>query len=389
MRALIRNRPRLLLALLCATSLLVSETGIRLAFSQPWFLRRAAVNSSSWWRLRWIARGVPSEKNVARYHSIYRFDKELGWRVRPRLDRRVMANNAILSTNSRGLRGARDHNAIKTAGTIRIVAIGDSFTFGEEVSDDSTFPSQIETLMPETEVLNMGVGGYGHDQMALYLEREGVGYAPDAVVLGFVADDMRRNVLRFRDYWKPRFSLVNGRLVLEDRAIPTVAETVEGEFLRLKSIDLLEILFNRVGHTIGLNQRRERDITEALLDRIIEMGLRLKAKIVFAYLPLGFEITDDERSAGEAFFNAYCESRMKRYDGPFSCIDARPEFRAQARAGRRFRGGHLEGHYDAAGQLLVAKEITRQLGLVLAGLPRGSRAPGASQKPSDAPAHRP
>lgn len=94
-------------------------------------------------------------------------------------------------TNSRGIRG-REHAYTKPAGTRRIVVIGDSFTWGYGVSNGETYPDRLEALLPGTDVINLGVTAYGLRQERLYLEREGVRYAPDVVVLGFCLNDIYR-----------------------------------------------------------------------------------------------------------------------------------------------------------------------------------------------------
>jgi hypothetical protein len=91
-----------------------------------------------------------------------------------------------LNSNSKGLRGKAEHEYQRTAGKRRILVLGDSFTFGEEVSDDETFPHYLESALPNTEVVNFGVQGYGHDQMLLCLKEEGVKYYPDIVILDFL-----------------------------------------------------------------------------------------------------------------------------------------------------------------------------------------------------------
>jgi hypothetical protein len=83
-----------------------------------------------------------------------------------------------------------------------------------------------------TEVLNLGVHGYGHDQMLLYLREEGLRYRPDVVLLGFVQIDMPRNQLSFRDYAKPRFGV---RRRLSRRNVPGVPRTRWGAGVPLSS----------------------------------------------------------------------------------------------------------------------------------------------------------
>ena len=76
------------------------------------------------------------------------------------------------------LEGKTEHQYQPTPGRHRIVTLGDSYTFGDEVSDDETYSHYLERCLPDTEVMNFGLSGYGHDQMLLYLEQEGVKYHP-------------------------------------------------------------------------------------------------------------------------------------------------------------------------------------------------------------------
>ena len=80
--------------------------------------------------------------------------------------------------NSKGLR-AREYEYVKSANTIRIAVFGDSFTFGEGVQNDETYPAQLEKLFKanrsinsqgrKVEVINFGVGKTGTShQYALY-----------------------------------------------------------------------------------------------------------------------------------------------------------------------------------------------------------------------------
>ena len=68
----------------------------------------------------------------------------------------------------------------------------------------------------EYALLNYGVGGYGLDQIYLLLRATLDRFAerdPIVVVSMLVDDDLARSMLTFRDWPKPRFRLVDGRLV--------------------------------------------------------------------------------------------------------------------------------------------------------------------------------
>src|SRR5262245_30306251 len=95
-----------------------------------------------------------------------------------------------------------------------ILAVGDSFTFGEDVSDPEIWPS---TLQGRTgrRVLNGGVSGYGLDQIVLRAEMLAALYKPDVIIVGFIADDIERTEMR-RLWWrnKPWFTVAGDGLAL-------------------------------------------------------------------------------------------------------------------------------------------------------------------------------
>lgn len=126
--------------------------------------------------------------------ALHRRDEELGWVPRANASGTHDEPGRFRSTygtSTRGLRG-REHALAKPAGITRIVTIGDSFTWGYGVNNGEPYPDRLETLLPRTEVINLGVTGYGLRQETRYLAREGVQYAPDVVVVGFCLNDIYR-----------------------------------------------------------------------------------------------------------------------------------------------------------------------------------------------------
>jgi len=67
--------------------------------------------------------------------------------------------------------------------------LGDSFVFGENLTDEQTVPAQLEGILNRKgkwEVLNLAVHGYGTDQQWLRLQRLGFRFHANIVVLGFL-----------------------------------------------------------------------------------------------------------------------------------------------------------------------------------------------------------
>jgi len=97
--------------------------------------------------------------------------------------------------NSAGLRD-RETSPRKPPGTVRIVAIGDSVTYGSGARETS-YPEQLERLLRDWngarthrfEVLNLGVRGYNITQVVERLRVLGLRYDPDLVVYGYVLND--------------------------------------------------------------------------------------------------------------------------------------------------------------------------------------------------------
>jgi lysophospholipase L1-like esterase len=140
-------------------------------------------------------------------------DPVLGWRYRSGY---VSSDDQI---NMQGLRSEREYSKLPDPGLVRVVAYGDSFTYGTEVSNSESWPAQMEQGFPHLEVLNYGVPGFGTDQAYLRYAQEGRELSPRVVLIGFAPVDLRRVVNVYRRFIsttelplvKPRFVLTRGR----------------------------------------------------------------------------------------------------------------------------------------------------------------------------------
>jgi hypothetical protein len=154
-------------------------------------------------------------------HSFDQYSPILGWELKPGL------HTPAVTSNSVGLRGTKEYEPTPPPGVHRILFMGDSFVFGENLSDQQTVPAQLERVLDRDgkwEVLNLAVHGYGTDQQWLRLQHLGFRYHADLVILGFFEADLFRNILPFRDYAKPYFELKNNQLVLRNVPVPSPLE---------------------------------------------------------------------------------------------------------------------------------------------------------------------
>jgi lysophospholipase L1-like esterase len=104
-----------------------------------------------------------------------------------------------IRTNSLGLRSA-DVAQPKPVDVFRILALGDSVTFGWGLRGEDAYPSQLASLLATLrsdqrfEVVNAGVSGYGTWQQALWLAEAGLALQPDVVVVQAHLNDASDNL---------------------------------------------------------------------------------------------------------------------------------------------------------------------------------------------------
>ena len=118
-------------------------------------------------------------------------DPELGYR-HPRSVQYTLGDNQV-SLNSKGLRD-EEIDYPKPAGERRILALGDSVTFGWGTDQGDSFADRMEPLLQQRtgdhwQVINAGVNGYNTEQEQRWLQTEGLRYQPDIVLLTYVIND--------------------------------------------------------------------------------------------------------------------------------------------------------------------------------------------------------
>ena len=190
--------------------------------------------------------------------------------------------------------------------------------------------------------------------MLLYLKEEGLKYRPDIVLLGFMPDDMERNVLSFRDYAKPRFAVRGGRLELVTGPVPRPEETLAAERRRSKFFDLLTMTKSRYEWRTGRTSAITKELTAAILDEMKSAIVAAGAKPVFAYLPVYGEIPrrDEGMTARERAFFAYGKERG------IATLYIQPAFRAKAKQGAKFK---IEGHWGPFEHQTAAEGLSAAL----------------------------
>lgn len=125
----------------------------------------------------------------------YEYDSELGWFPLPNKHYAMRtARRVENSTNSLGFRDSEWGLKLKP----RILFIGDSFIWGSDVEARERFSDLLRGMLPNWQVITMGVAGYGNDQEYLMLQRYFNQADPDIVFLLFVGlNDLENNQHNF------------------------------------------------------------------------------------------------------------------------------------------------------------------------------------------------
>lgn len=307
--------------------------------------------SDTMWRLRWFKSHMHSSSVVYEndtYHPL------LGWSPLAN-SQNNSDEHAYISFNADGIRGSKQYERKKPPGKTRIVVIGDSFTFGEEVSDSETYSAQLEEMIPNAEVLNMAVHGYGLDQMYLRLITEGLAFNPDIVIFAFIDDDLGRTFLSFRDYMKPKFVLKGNDLVLTN--VPIIPPDELKKRLRNHPPigDLFLLLRDRIKYKYGAGPDLA-PLIRTILIKTVEETHKHNAIPIFLYLPASEQMinTDNSPLAGEEFVFSIC-SEMN-----IDCFSSRRHLVKAFQQGTTY---NLESHYEPKTHRIIAEGLARDLSI--------------------------
>jgi hypothetical protein len=141
--------------------------------------------------------GLPS------LNATMEFDSKLFWKLRRSLHNHKVEgqiDSAAISFNVSTHDGLRSPPIRSPEPALRVLAVGDSCTFGLGVEDSETWPVQLEASLRQrgldAEVINAGVPGYTAFQGQRWFEARGIDLKPDVLILSFGFND--------RESWSSR-----------------------------------------------------------------------------------------------------------------------------------------------------------------------------------------
>jgi len=293
--------------------------------------------------------------------------------------------SVVYKTNSKGLRD-QEYPARKPPGKTRILAIGDSFTFGTGIAYGERFTDLLESALDDVEVISMAVPGSGHDQQLMQFVHEGIAYRPDHVfvfVTSASLDPMR--------YFRPLVR--EGRVELPDfdrfappRRVPTLEERMAKAAaawpIWRKSHALSFLAYKLFRAALQLRFRPQEDRSEtmgirwpagggapgelpALPASQVERAQKVLGKLVEVAIANGIAPTFINLDAN------YEQGYLGRLDARARYLDLAPMLREEAK--RHRLGFEYDAHFNPEANALIGSSLIEFV--------NRSLSPGAASRP--------
>lgn len=280
----LRDLPKTLLKICVA--LLIAELTARLVLSVEVVQNKLFTTNQYAMKVGW----VHNRPDLLPYRiSIDVYDSINGWSGKPNC-LNTPYSGGTFSSDAHGLRINPKHKVSEDSNTIRIMTVGDSFTFGEEESDENTYPAQLETRLSNCKIYNIGVHGYGIDQMLLHMRQHINRVKPHVVVFSFIAEDVDRATSAFTNYIKPAFVPNGKKWELRNYPVMPPDEVIRKYKFSSKLLMLVNLLLNRVLHFekeeyYYLNDEQRLSLFEMILSSVNREITKAGAVPVFCLIP--------------------------------------------------------------------------------------------------------
>ncbi|MEM9381993.1 MAG: hypothetical protein AAGB93_18705 [Planctomycetota bacterium] len=242
----------------------------------------------------------------------------------------------------------------------KVLFYGDSYVAGMVRGIADMIPCYLDDRLPDTDVVHLGVAGYGTGQSYLMM-RETIGMAErPLVIMSAMVADFGRAALRVRDAQKPRLVLEeDGALRVTN--VPIDADPrryFRGARLSFRSF-ALAALRTRFAPETTLVTREKAALNRAILGAVRDTAAENGARLLFVlFHPPGEFVRPDARSE---FFVRTCEELG------IECLDTRDALtRHMESTGAKRRDLYREGHHDERGNRVIGEALLarlRELGL--------------------------
>lgn len=298
--------------------------------------------------------------------------------------------------NALGLRD-REVAVPKPPGVFRVLAVGDSVTFGFGVRLEDTYAKRLEARLNaglagssrRAEVINAGIEGTGLTYYSHFLRSMGPRLEPDLVLVGLVLNDIveyreeARQEAPHRPPLSSRLRQANRFMRLNSHLFALVSTHLKSILYRIGVLDINTLYSDNFLTLAPPSERQVRAWTSSLgkLAELADLARSLKVPLVIVVFPMEVQLDartlhQYRRTLGvnldEAALSGAPQRRLAEYarDQKVPVADLLPPFRASRNGALFLRNhgiSHDWAHPSPAGHEVAAEEIYRtliRLGLV-------------------------
>ncbi|WP_204104584.1 MULTISPECIES: SGNH/GDSL hydrolase family protein [Spirulina sp. CCY15215] len=288
---------------------------------------------SYWWKSQFIKR-YESDRGLIRDARLHDTHPTRGWTPKPNLS--VTIDNIKYTTNQQGHRALKDYKPNPEQYTVLVV--GDSYTFGIDTDDSFLWTNLLQAKDRRLNIINLGVGGYGLDQIYITLKESIKTYQPDLVIAAFISDDIFRMRFDFRDYKKPILKIKGDKLIVKNTPIGSLEETYQEVKQELKWTTIPFLKLDDVVYNLSISCREVNyQLPSKVFLEMLQIAQQEKADFLLTYLASNPEVENpNHTSYGEKVFQQFIS------ENEVDSLNTRPYFLAGNKAGKNYGGGHYQ-----------------------------------------------
>jgi lysophospholipase L1-like esterase len=203
--------------------------------------------------------------------------RDLFYELKPNLRGRYCGG--VMTTNNLGMRMSSEPELDKPAQVLRMVALGDSYLFGQGVDDGRGFLEVLQaTMIAEgrpVELLNFGVPGYNTWMESVVLATRAQHYSPDVIIVAIIGNDWDLpDLMLSRPYAALSRSFLISALAERFRKPPELLHTPRSRVYEDHYLAVPEEVPPAYRHMVGFEGYRE------ALSKMLAIAQNLNAELV-------------------------------------------------------------------------------------------------------------
>lgn len=224
------------------------------------------------------------------------FNSQTGWSYKRQISYYEQNDKYQYHFNDSGIRSKQVNYKVDWTKP-RILFIGGSVTFGEELNYEDTFPALIGALLEDRfEVVNLGIQGFGTAQSMLRLKGFVEDFSPQYIVYTFIGDHINRDInydrrLHVKCYrfsgTKPVFVVDKGKLKKIRK--PQTYDKVD----RFKTLLFLSMSYQNFQEQKLIKTGDSKIITKEIINEISKLAKENNAQDYYIYYDTTYNLSNN------------------------------------------------------------------------------------------------